>query len=95
MSENQCPHQWIGNGCGRSAGHEGNHYGAARGAGWADRATDKRGPWEVCGAAHPTAGVTCYCVKGHKGKHYALTVPMPEGEPTKFEAHPFVEWRRS
>lgn len=92
MSE-QCPSQYEPAGCGRPAGHEGAHISVDRMSGWtSDAKAAKSGPWSVCGEVHPTAAVACYAVKGHKGKHYALTVPMPEGEPTKVEPRPFAEW---
>lgn len=92
MSEAQCPHQWAGVGCGRPAGHGDEHRDKARQAAWTSRATDTIGPWDRCPATHPTATFRCYMVTGHDGEHYALTVPLPEGEPSSFEDHPFVKW---
>jgi hypothetical protein len=90
----QCPSQWEHAGCGRPKGHPEPHVSADRMSGWCDGVSgERRGPWTACGEVHPTAGFSCYAVKGHKGPHYALTVPVPEGEPTGIRSMPFVEWK--
>lgn len=89
----QCPSQYHGSGCGRPAGHAEAHYSADRLAGWMTDRETARAAWEPCGATEQGRGVACSLVKGHGGRHAALTVPTPEGEPNGVCALPFVSWR--
>jgi hypothetical protein len=91
----QCPSQYHGAGCGRPAGHSDAHYSADRLAGWMTSCETARAAWKLCGVAHPTAGVRCSLIDGHKGEHGALTVPTPDGEPTSIRGLPFVTWGKT
>ncbi len=94
MSAAQCPSQYGHAGCGLPAGHDGTHYSADRMSGWTDGCKSAtRGPWTICGAAHPTAGVACGGVAGHKGEHCATLTPVPADAPLVLRAVPFVAWR--
>jgi len=92
IAAHRCQSQYHGHGCGRPAGHVGEHYTADQMAGWTTRVETQHSTWSECGDEHPTAGFRCGMVRGHAGKHYVATEAPCAAEPTCVRARPIVAW---